>query len=204
MDDRDAFREELTSTLRKASVAPFSVDFDKLKWVPNFDRTRWFLVLGIQKPANDELNRLLTACNTAAEHCGHPALYVGGMGDGPMEQDDTGTDPDTARPSKKTKYDSDQSRKLPSSQIVASPTSEKSSSAELDRTDRFHISIAWNLIPPEPAWIKLIQEMDIRSLLHSPELPFDAVKLRIGREVHNIRLGDKKGATRKGSGILGL
>lgn len=186
-------------------MSPFTIQFDKLKWVPNFDRSRWFLVLGIKKPENDELNRLLTACNAAAQDCGHPGLYVGGVGDGPMEQDEEEEEPETksnaARPRKRLRRSSHQ----PSEPSNTAKGRNLEQSAIQDRTDRFHISIAWNLIPPEPTWIKLVQDMDVNAMIRSPELPFNAVKLRIGREVHNLfLLGNKMTAGRKSSGILGL
>lgn len=84
-DDRESFLETLHVSLRRAAVQAFHLDFCGLKWVPNFERNRWFLVLGIKKPAKNELNRLLDACNEAAQKSGHPELYVGGKGDGPME-----------------------------------------------------------------------------------------------------------------------
>ncbi|OCK77080.1 hypothetical protein K432DRAFT_359258 [Lepidopterella palustris CBS 459.81] len=74
---RDPFLATLSTYLRKSAVRPFEIVFTTLKWVPNFERTRWFLVLGIARPTNDELNRLLQACNQAAEVFGLPRLYTG-------------------------------------------------------------------------------------------------------------------------------
>jgi hypothetical protein len=47
-----------------------------LKWVSNYDSTRWFLALALEKPNHDELNHLLTTCNRIVIAQGYPALYT--------------------------------------------------------------------------------------------------------------------------------
>ncbi|EAT88403.1 U6 snRNA phosphodiesterase [Parastagonospora nodorum] len=162
-EDRDVFLDALRSRLRRASVAPFQFQFRGLKWVPNFQRNRWFLVLSIEKPANNELNRLLDACNKATRHCGHPGLYVGGHGDGPMESSNENT--------------GNKRRK-------GQDTEEES----VDRSDRFHVSIAWNLEEPDPEWTALIKNIDVSERIKQPQASIDVVKVRIGNVVHNIDL----------------
>ena len=172
-DDRETFLGTLNSSLRRAAVQAFNFDFHGLKWVPNYERNRWFLVLGIEKPARDQLNRLLSACNEAAQKSGHPALYSGGKGDGPMK-----TNSPTAR-----------------------------SQVELDKADRsenFHISIAWNLTEPGPEWISLVQAMDVDEHIRSPQASFDVVKARVGNVVHNFDLGTRKNGLGTGRGSLEL
>jgi hypothetical protein len=178
-EDREDFLETLTSCLRRAAVQSFPFRFQGLKWVPNFERSRWFLVLSIEKPGQDELNRLLNACNEATRRCGHPGLYVGGHGDGPMESNTV----DDER--KRRKGLQDEGR------IV-------------DRSDRFHISIAWNLEEPDASWTSLIKEIDVSKHVQSPHALFDTVKARIGNVVHNVNL--KSGGThyRTGGGTSEL
>ncbi|CAO2656906.1 Nn.00g057090.m01.CDS01 [Neocucurbitaria sp. VM-36] len=166
-EDREAFLEALRSSLRRIAVRTFHFDFSSLKWVPNFERNRWFLVLGIKRPEHDELNRLLDACNSAAGDCGHPALYTGGYGDGPM-QDNT-----VRNTSKRRK-------------------SEQAENRTLDHSENFHISIAWNLAEPDPEWISLVQGIDISKHVQSPQASFDAVKAKIGNVVYNITLPNKR------------
>lgn len=169
------------------AVRPFSIQFATLKWVSNFQRNRWFLVLGIARPAQDEMNRLLGACNNAADKCGHPGLYVGGRGDGPMEDNEL-------------RHNATKRRKSTQAQAETDKTSNES----IDRTENFHVSIAWNLVKPDPEWIALLENIDVNKHLHAPEAPFGAVKAKIGNAVHNIELGSRKGSLRKGVGILGL
>jgi hypothetical protein len=172
-DDRESFLGTLRGSLRRAAVQAFNFEFHSLKWVPNFQRNRWFLVLGIKRPAHDELNRLLCACNEAAQKCGHPALYSGGKGDGPMEASSP-----TVRP--------------------------QSVSDSADRSENFHVSIAWNLTEPASEWVSLVQGMDVSSHIRSPQASFDVVKARVGNTVHNFDLGSRKNSLVKAQGSLGL
>lgn len=160
-DDRETFLGTLNNSLRRAAVQAFRFDFRDLKWVPNFERNRWFLVLGIKKPAHDELNRLLNACNEAAQSSGHPALYSGDKGDGPME---------TNSPTARSQFEHNKS----------------------DRSKHFHVSIAWNLTEPDPAWISLVQNMDVERCIRSPQASFETVKARVGNVVHNFDLGTRR------------
>ena len=172
-DDRETFLGTLNTSLRRAAIQAFHADFRGLKWVSNFERNRWFLVLGIKKPAHNELNRLLSACNEAAQKCGHPALYSGGKGDGPMENNSPTLSPDLKRD-------------------------------KVDRSDNFHVSIAWNLIEPDPEWVSLIQSMDVDKYIHTSQVSFDVVKARVGNVVHNIELRSRKNNLGTGRGSLGL
>lgn len=184
-EERGTFLDTLTSRLRTAAVRPFHIQFTSLKWVPNFERNRWFLVLGIEKPAHDELNRLLTACNEAAEQCGHPGLYTGGRGDGPMEAN--------ASKSKVKKGKSNSSEEVP-----------RLSSLPVDHTDYFHISIAWNLVEPDPEWVALVQGIPVDKHVKAPGAPFEVVKAKIGNAINNIALRSKHSGAVKGGSILGL
>ena len=77
-------------------------------------------------------------------------------------------------------------------------------SGAIDRTENFHISIAWNLEEPNPAWVALLEHIDVKKHIQGPEAPFDAVKAKVGNIVHSIDLGARKGNSRIGAGILGL
>lgn len=54
----------------------FSVKPDSVKWVSNYEKTRWFLVLHVAKPENDGLNRLLELSNRALARFNQPPLYA--------------------------------------------------------------------------------------------------------------------------------
>jgi hypothetical protein len=165
--DRETFIDTLKSSIRRARVRSFNFIFRSLKWVPNFERNRWFLVLGIEKPAQDELNKLLNACNEAAERCGHPGLYTGGQGDGPME-----VDPTTAHAKRRE--------------------SSHGEDDSVDRSDHFHVSVAWNLEEPDVEMIASVLQINVDEFIQSPRVAFDSVKARVGNLVHNINLGAKR------------
>ncbi|KAF2281195.1 uncharacterized protein EI97DRAFT_367191 [Westerdykella ornata] len=189
-DDREAFLETLRGRIRKSSVHPFEIRFANLKWVPNYERNRWFLLLGIEKPPGDELNRLLEACNAACSDYRYPELYVGGKGDGPME-DDINEDGSRAK------------RRRMSSTTKPNGSKEASVPMSTDRSEYFHISIAWNLVEPAPEYVELVRDIAIAETVQVPPISFTAVKARIGNTVHNIRLGKAASADRR-AGILGL
>jgi hypothetical protein len=178
-ESREHFLETLKSCLRKAGVSSFNFKFHGLKWVPNFERNRWFLVLSIEKPAQNELNRLLSACNEASGKCGHPGLYIGGHGDGPMEIN--------------TK---DNEVKRQKSQHIEGENT--------DLSDRFHVSIAWNLEEPDPEWVSLVKAIDVGKHIKPPEALFDVVKARIGNIVHNLDLKPARSRRTSKIGFLGL
>ena len=73
-----------------------------------------------------------------------------------------------------------------------------------DRSENFHVSIAWNLTEPAAEWVSLVQSMDIGSHIRSPQASFDAVKARVGNTVHNFDLGSRKNSLVKARGSLGL
>ncbi|KAE8822795.1 hypothetical protein PTNB85_09022 [Pyrenophora teres f. teres] len=175
-EDREAFLETLRLSLRRSTVCTFSFGFRNLKWVPNFERNRWFLVLSIERPANDELNHLLHACNEAARSSGHPGLYTGTEGDGPME------DHESNDSLKRRKVDKNEPRRL-------------------DFSKYFHVTIAWNLEEPDTEWTKLVEQLDTTTFIQSPEAEFDTVKVRIGSAVHNIALSTRRLGLSKGIGL---
>jgi hypothetical protein len=75
---------------------------------------------------------------------------------------------------------------------------------DVDYSDRFHISIAWNLEEPDPELTSLIKTLDVSKHLHEPQAAFKTVKARVGNMVHNIELrtGEADRGTRRG--VLGL
>jgi hypothetical protein len=175
-EDREAFLETLRVSLRRSAVRTFSFDFQHLKWVPNFERNRWFLVLGIKRPEYDELNVLLNACNEAVENRGHPGLYTGGKGDGPMEGNNC------SNGLKRRKVDEGERQKH-------------------DFSEYFHVSIAWNVTEPDTEWTTWVRTIDTSNYIQSPEAAFDAVKVRIGNVVQSIPLRTKRSGK---DGVLGL
>ena len=69
------FKDTIASHINATSVSPFAIFCEGLAWVTNSDTTRHFLVLTVKKPVNNELNRLLKACNQSAADFGLPQLH---------------------------------------------------------------------------------------------------------------------------------
>lgn len=66
----------MISAIEASSPYIFDVTPTGLSWVSNFDESRYFLALELAKPANDDLNKLLRACNACASSWGMDRLYA--------------------------------------------------------------------------------------------------------------------------------
>ncbi|KAF7506979.1 hypothetical protein GJ744_011110 [Endocarpon pusillum] len=100
--------------------------------------TRWFLALRLGQPEGDGLNRLLKMCNEVVREFGQPLLYerseyaVRELGAGGSEHESRGGNGPRAGSGKKRRAS------------VAKAT-RAATAAVPDRSDCFHISIAWTL-----------------------------------------------------------
>ena len=65
-----------------ANSSPPSVttNVETLDCVSNFEKTRWFYVLRVNRPADDSLNRLLALSNRSLALFDQPPLYEGSTG----------------------------------------------------------------------------------------------------------------------------
>jgi hypothetical protein len=84
------------------------------------------------------------------------------------------------------------------------PKREQGENQKVDRSEYFHISIAWNLEEPDPEWLSMVRKIDTRKYIQSPEAVFDAVKVRVGNVVQKLALGTKRRGLGQGRGGLGL
>ncbi|KAJ5232116.1 hypothetical protein N7468_005072 [Penicillium chermesinum] len=75
-EQRSSFIEELERKIKESGTSPFHVQPDALKWVSNYERTRWFLVLHVAKPKQDNLNKLLSLSNHVLGKFNQPPLYT--------------------------------------------------------------------------------------------------------------------------------
>ncbi|EDN06193.1 conserved hypothetical protein [Histoplasma mississippiense (nom. inval.)] len=160
-EDRQPFRDLLTDALRESDIRPFHVKPVGLDWVSNFEETRWFLVLRVTKPTNNELNRLLAISNKSLAAFQQPPLYH-----------------DEALVNTQTKkHDTEKS---------TGPRS-TSSLAVADYSDYFHVSIAWSLAEPSLEDKERVASVELHKVKEI-EIPFTSVKLRIGNIIHNLEL----------------
>ncbi|KAJ5424735.1 hypothetical protein N7445_010708 [Penicillium cf. griseofulvum] len=75
-EQRVSFTETLQKAIHDSHVLSFDVQPDTLYWSSNYEKTRWFLVLGVQRPRHDGLNRLLKLSNDSLARFGQPPLYA--------------------------------------------------------------------------------------------------------------------------------
>jgi len=136
-------------------------------------------VLGIAKPDRDELNRLLNASNQAAAVFGLPSLYTMNKGK-EVEGIHTG-------------------RKKGSPQRTRdqhSGTAQADSESVLrDRSEAFHISIAWVLNEPGSDSQALLQNAEVVEFMEKEvgemTIEFSVVKAKVGNAISVIGLNSK-------------
>lgn len=188
-DARAPFLDALTKELRHSGARPFDATFEGLRWVPNFDRSRWFLVLGVARPEGDALNRLLRAANRAAGRFGFPELYGG---DGGRERGGEGVDMGGGWGG-----------------VSAKPGGKKEGgravSGKDDRSEAFHVSLAWSLEPPPEELRDLAAVEEVGELMEREIAPmtvkFGVVKVKVGNAIHTIDIAPRR---KEEKGILGL
>jgi hypothetical protein len=147
----------------------FTVSLSALDWVSNFEKTRRFLVLRLQRPDNNGLNKLLEICNKTAQEHSQPPLYA------------------SASPSnsfhKRTVKSLKHARKTSDSACCSKEVEDFSNS--------FHISIGWTLEqPPSPAAVSLktVTNDERFERLKKATIIVDAVKAKIGNVVTSFSL----------------
>ena len=155
------------------------MSLDRLNWVSNHEKTRWFLVLHVRRPERDSLNRLLRLSNRALAKHGQPPLYETPITLGGTSRERTASTTDGGS----TGGSKTPSRR-PQSRTAARDTEEVK-----DYSECFHISIAWSLIEPSTLDQEAISKIDLGK---AKELMvrFDCVKAKIGNNVTSIPLLD--------------
>lgn len=144
----------------------------------NFENTRWFLVLQINKPQNNDLNRLLRISNQSLAVFEQPPLY-----DTPEQTPDR-----------------EKSRNRGRGSSRGGPIREPVAAKPEDRSECFHISIAWSLKKPSAEENERIRNIDLNGL-RNIEILFDSVKVKIGNSVHKFPLSTKLLETRGFGGL---
>jgi len=73
------FQSNFERSLTRTPFRTFCVNPTSLAWVSNFEKTRFFLVLRLSRPKDDQLNRLLDLSNECATQFHLPLLYKQGV-----------------------------------------------------------------------------------------------------------------------------
>ncbi|RAH81074.1 hypothetical protein BO86DRAFT_363609 [Aspergillus japonicus CBS 114.51] len=162
-EQRQSFVEVFQSAVKQSHVAPFDTTADSLDCVSNYEKTRWFYVLRVRTPGDDELNRLLRLSNRALARFDQPPLY-----EKAVPSSSAGTKTATS---------------VKSSRAKTKPETE----TETDYSGCFHISLAWSLTAPSTAEKEQLASIDLRAL-HDLRIGFDCVKVKIGNQISSIPL----------------
>jgi hypothetical protein len=149
-------------------ICRFNVKFSGLDWVPNFEKTRWFLVLRLQEPELNGLNKLLYVSNKVVQEYDQPPLYA-------KVQDE--------RASTKTKTKKSQHPRRGSE-------SRMDWSGIQQVSDAFHISIAWTLERPSVELLAATKTIVADEFDDVKKISFmvEEMKAKVGNVVTNIRL----------------
>ncbi|MCJ1361236.1 poly(U)-specific 3'-to-5' RNA exonuclease [Acarospora aff. strigata] len=186
---RDNFLDLFKKAIERSGVRPFEVSFKALDWVPNHENTRWFLVLRLERPRDDSLNRLLCISNKALGSFRQPPLYA------------------TREPEVKASALEDRRRRgsydIRSLRSEVVPGKERanviSKQDEVDFSSHFHISIGWSLGSPPAVALELARTADLGEL-QKVSIRFDAVKLKVGNAVTVVQLPT---GVEMGKGLIG-
>ncbi|KAL3465305.1 U6 snRNA phosphodiesterase Usb1 [Aspergillus heterothallicus] len=74
-EQRQHFLKTLQEKLETSGISPFAIQAGSLDWVSNAEKTRWFYVLRVKRPNQDDLNHLLRISNRSLGLFGQPPLY---------------------------------------------------------------------------------------------------------------------------------
>lgn len=77
-EQKDAFLAQLKKIISTSGSRALTVKIASTAWHPNETRTRWFLVLALDRSALPDLQKLLGAANATAAQFGQPKLYYEG------------------------------------------------------------------------------------------------------------------------------
>ncbi|TVY19212.1 U6 snRNA phosphodiesterase, partial [Lachnellula arida] len=169
---KDDFVTSLETAIKSSGIRPFDFAFSGLDWVANFENTRWFLVLRIQKAEFDSLNKLLHVCNAAVQDYGQPPLYA--------KASTTATSGNTAK-----------SPKWPKKETSKNRYSAKAYWSNLqDVSEAFHISIAWTLGSPSEDLLALTKSVatdDFQDVAQT-RVNIQEIKAKVGNAVTNMPL----------------
>lgn len=148
-----------------------------LEWVANYEKTRWFLVLKLERAPQDGLNTLLHLSNQTVISFGQPPLYTHLLQYSVNGQF-----------RKRQAANGGRSREI-RGVAASSSTNYSRPVSDIDMSLNFHISIGWTLGAPT---------QDLRERLNTTGIDFQAlkvdistVKVKIGNSVTAVSLATK-------------
>ncbi|TGO30606.1 hypothetical protein BPAE_0004g00630 [Botrytis paeoniae] len=173
-DVKDTFLTSFEQVIKSSGVRPFEMAFSGLAWVPNYENTRWFLVLRVNTPESNALNKLLHVSNKVVEEFGQPPLYANSRTSVNGQQ--------VARGAHHSQHGKPFRDKTQQKKDVFNDVA--------DLSDAFHISIAWTLLPPDQELIEATERLTANELMKVKQIQIktEEIKAKIGNVVTNVPL----------------
>jgi len=168
-DEKSAFADIFEDAIQKEHFAAIRIIPGRLDWVSNHEHTRWFLVLRLQKPEDNSLNRLLHISNQSLAIFDQPPLYANiptiNIIDKSVQH--------VPRPRSDYRHGRASKGPRPSKNDLQ------------DYSDCFHISLAWSLSQPSRTDNQILQTLEVTQL-KDIKTTFESVKVKIGNHVSNM------------------
>jgi len=162
----------------------FHVSPQTLKWVSNYEKTRWFLVLRVSRPKYNNLNRLLNLCNSVLHRFGQPPLYAKSAENQNGIEDLAFTYALNSDSNSKSEV---RPVPVPVLESESSPAPANGTHNNGDFSSCFHISIAWRLKAPDSEEMERVQRVGLDKV-RAIDIPFHCVKAKIGNYVDTFEL----------------
>ena len=147
-----------------------------LEWVANYEQTRWFLVLKLERAPQNGLNKLLHLSNQTVVSFGQPPLYTDLLqysASGQSRKRQAGNE-----------YRWKETRAAASSFVIPSGPSH-----DIDLSSNLHISIGWTLGAPTE---RLRERLNCTGVdFQTLKIDVNTVKVKIGNGITAVSLSTK-------------
>lgn len=180
---RQPFIDSLTRAINKTGLSPFEVAVGGLEWVANYEKTRWFLVLKLERPPQNGLNKLLHLSNQTVTDFGQPPLYTDSL------------QSSTDGQSRKRQAGNGSRSKGITGAAASSSMTRSGPSTDIDMSSNFHISIGWTLGAPTHGLRERVNATGIE--FQAIKVDINTVKAKIGNGITAISLATKIDTSRR-------
>ena len=154
-----------------------------LEWVANYEKTRWFLVLKLEKAPQNGLNKLLHVSNQTVTNFGQAPLYTNMLQDSHDGQS-------------RKRQAANRGRSKETMRVTASSSMSHSGlSNDNDMSSSFHVSIGWTLGDPTQDVNERLNTNGID--FHNLKVDVNTVKVKIGNGITAVSLALKIDSSNK-------
>ena len=154
-----------------------------LEWVANYEKTRWFLVLKLERAPQNGLNKLLHVSNQTVTNFGQAPLYTNLLQDSYDGQS-------------RKRQAANRGHSKETTRVTASSSMNHSGlSTDIDMSSNFHVSIGWTLGDPTQGLNERLNTtgIDFQTLT----VDVHTVKVKIGNGITAVSLATKIDSSNK-------